>query len=76
MGLLNVNLFLFNKEPRQVFPPRCWVISFGARTACLARDPELLRATAAQTTNAGNSNEKNRHLCIHTGLDGLLTYGI
>lgn len=62
MGLLNVNLFLFNKETRQVLPLSCCVISVGARTACLARDLELLRATAAQTTNASKSNKKTSHV--------------
>lgn len=42
------------------------------RTACLAGDLELLRATAEQTTNASNSNKKNNHLYIYTGLCGPL----
>lgn len=42
------------------------------RTPCLAGDLELLRATAEQTTNASNSDKKNNHLYIYTGLCGLL----
>lgn len=64
LGLLNVNLFLFNKGMRQVLPLICCVISSGARAACLARHLELLESSS-NASHQGHQEQWEIHPRLH-----------